>query len=381
VNPPAGHRPTWAEIDLDALARNFQGLCAHVGPGVKVLAVVKADAYGHGAIPVSKRLESEGADALGVAIVEEGVELRQAGLRSPILVFGGAFPGQEEMAVKHDLAIVVSTMLMVRRLDEAAARLRREATYHLKLDTGMGRLGVPPEDAVRFLTEAKQFADARLGGVMSHLSSAEEHDQAFTDLQTARFERALGQVAAAGIEVPVRHIANSAAASDRTDSRYDMVRAGLLLYGIVSSPKGAPFPVAPVMTLKTRISFLKTVPGETPISYGRTYVTPGERTIATLPIGYADGIQRRLSNKGRVVVRGHSAPIVGSVTMDSTLVDVTAVPGVAPGDEVVVFGGHGGNGQGREGQRVSAEEVAQTIGGIPYEVVCAIGKRVPRVHS
>lgn len=368
-----GHRPTRAEIDLGALERNFLALRAHLGAIVKILAVVKADAYGHGAVPVSQRLEAVGVDAFGVAMAEEGIALREAGLRSHILVFGGHFPGQEALVIQHNLTPVVYSLDALRALDAAASRMGRPVPYHLKLDTGMGRLGLHPNDAVRFLVEARKLKSVQLTGVMTHLSSAEENDQSFTDLQAERFRRAFSQIEAAGIAVPLRHAANSAAALFRPDIRFDMVRAGLILYGIASSPKGTGIAAAPVMSFKTCISFLKRVPSGTPISYGRSFVATSESLIATLPVGYADGLQRRLSNKGHSIVRGRLAPIAGNVTMDSTLIDVTNVPGVAVGDEVVLVGRQGE-------QRIGAEEVAQAIGTIPYEVTCAISKRVPRVY-
>jgi alanine racemase len=245
--------------------------------------------------------------------------------------------------------------------------------YHLKIDTGMGRLGVQPGDAVRFLGEAKELKGVQLAGVMTHLSSAEDDDQSFTDLQAVRFRNALAQIEAAGFTVPFRHAANSAAALFRPDIRFDMVRAGLILYGIPSSPKGVGIDATPVMSFKTRISLLKRVPTGTPISYGRSFVAKTESLIATLPVGYADGLQRRLSNKGRVIVRGGLAPIAGNVTMDSTLIDVTHVPGAAVGDEVVLFGHQGS-------VRIGAEDIAQAIGTIPYEITCAVSKRVPRMY-
>lgn len=372
MNILSGFRPTWAQIDLGALSRNLQKLREYLGADIRILAVVKANAYGHGSVDVSRQLELGGVDAFGVAFVEEAVELRQAGIGRPILVLSGCFPGQERLAIEHDLTVVVSSLDILHGLDEAAADLNRHAYYQLELDTGMGRLGVSADAAVEFLNEARKLTNVRLDGVMSHFATAEEQDESFSNLQAERFGQALADIKKAGFDVPVSHIANSAGTVHRSDSHHNMVRLGLVLYGIKSGSRDSAVITQPVMSLKTRISFLKTVPPGTPISYGRTFVTETESVIATLPIGYADGMHRRRSNKGRVLVRGESVPIVGSVTMDATLIDVTNVSGVLVGDEVVIMGSQGD-------EQIAAEEIAADMDTIPYVVVCAVGKRVPRI--
>ncbi len=369
----AGRRPTWVEVDLGRLVDNYRAVRDHLPPGVRVMAVLKADAYGHGAPRAARALQAEGASAFGVAITEEGVTLRRAGVEGTILVFGGCFPGQEETFIEFGLTPTVYDVDSVRRLSAAAGARGTAVGYHLKLDTGMGRLGIGPDDVPAFVAQAADHPEARLEGVFSHLSSADEDDITYTRLQISKFVAAVGAMEAAGHSGLVRHVANSAGTLLHRGSWFDMVRAGLSLYGIHPSHRGGPVRLSPVLSLKTRLAFVKSVPAGTSLGYNRTFKTDRPSRIATLPIGYADGLPRLSSNRGHVLVRCARAPIVGAVSMDTTLVDVTDVPGAAPGDEAVLIGSQGELSTG-------AREVGRWASTIPYEVVCRISRRVPRVY-
>ncbi len=369
-------RPTRAEIDLGALTRNLQTLQT-AAPGVDVLAVVKADAYGHGAVPVSRALEAAGVCFLGVALVEEGLALRQAGLKSDILVLGGAYEGGWELMLEQGMIPVVFRPEHLSALDAAAAARGTTARAHLKVDTGMGRLGVLPSDVPAFLEAARSCRRLSLEGLCSHFANADLADAALTEQQIVRFRTALGQMRAAGFEPRWRHLSNSAGLLALPEARDGMemnvARPGLALYGLQPAPwLRPPRVLEPVLSWKTSVVHLKTVPAGTPISYGSTWTAPRPSRIATLPVGYADGWSRLLSNRGAVLVRGRRAPIVGRVCMDLCMVDVTDLPGVEVGDEVVLIG--------RQGAEVQdAHQLATLESTIAYDVLCAIGARVPRV--
>ncbi len=381
---PTEHRPTWVEIRLDHLIHNFRAIRARVGPDVKICAVVKADAYGHGAVTVARCLESVGADWFGVALVEEGVALREAGVTRPILCFGVA-RGQEELLFRYRLTPVVFDVELLERLNARARAQGEILSYHLEVDTGMGRVGIPWRELVHVLPWAERFQSVRLEGFMSHLAAADDpaHEE-FTREQIARFHKAARVVEASGFRPIYWHLANSAGVRWYPEAWGNMVRPGGLLYGLWSGPSAeedAPLsietptglcPVKPVLSLHTRIVFLKDVDAGTPLGYGGAFVTSRPSRIATLPIGYHDGYRRALSPGGRVLVRGHFAPVVGRVSMDWTLVDVTDVPGVQIGDEVLLIGQ-------AQGRHLTAEELARLCGTISYEITCGIGARVPRV--
>ena len=370
---PVGNRPTWVEVDLDRLVGNYRAVRDHLPSGVRVMAVVKADAYGHGAPRVARALQEDGVNFFGVAITEEGVTLRESGVEGSILVFGGCFEGQEETFIEYGLTPTVYGLQTLRRLSDAANARHTKVGYHLKLDTGMGRLGIGPDDVAGFVAGAAEHSGARLEGVFSHLSSADEDDLTYTKLQISKFVGAVESMEAAGYPRVIRHVANSAGTLLHRGSWFDMVRAGLSLYGINPSPRGGPVELAPVLSLRTRIAFLKSVAPDTALGYNRTFKTARPSRIATLPIGYADGLARLSSNRGHVLVRGAKAPIVGAVSMDTTLIDVTDVPGTEPGDEVVLIGSQGDF-------SIGAREVGRWASTIPYEVVCRISRRVPRVY-
>jgi len=365
-------RPTVAQIDLDVLAFNFRQLQKRVPKGVKILAVVKADAYGHGAIPISHKLEKLGVEYLGVAIPQEGVELRRGGVKAPILVLGGIYGGDIETIFRFNLTPVVFHKEALKSISKMAQRGKKKVRVHIKVDTGMGRLGVPLSLWPNFLKEIPHFPKVEVEGILSHFSMSEE------DYTKHQWDQFLGAVRCAeelGIRCKYLHMASSAMLTTSAHYSGNLVRPGIMLYGAYPSPvlKNL-IHLKPVMTLKTRIHFLKSVPSGSRISYGGTFVTRRESLIATLPIGYADGYSRTLSNRGEVLVRGKRAPVVGKVCMDFIMADVTDIPKVSLGDEVVLIGS-----QGKE--IITAEEIADRMNTISYEVFCSIGKRIPRIYK
>jgi alanine racemase len=370
--PPG--RQTAAEIDLCSLEFNYRQLRKRIPKGVKVLAAVKADAYGHGAIPISLKLEKLGVEYLGVAITEEGVELRKGGVKAPILVLGGIFGGEVDQFFRFRLTPVIFRKDSLELLSREAEKRRKKAKVHLKVDTGLGRLGVPLSLWPDFLKEVKRFPRIEIEGILSHFSMTDV-EEGYTQNQWRSFQRAVATAQEMGISCQYLHIAKSATLAASPAYLARLVRPGIMLYGSYPSPTfQALISLKPVMTLKTRIHFLKSVPPGTRISYGGTFTTRRESLIATLPIGYADGYSRRLSNRGEVLIRGKRAPVVGTVCMDFVMADVTDIPNVSIGDEVILMGK-----QGKE--EITAEEIAEKIGSISYEVLCSIGKRVPRIYK
>lgn len=370
--PPG--RPTVGEVDLGALEFNYRQIKKRIPDGVKVLAVVKADAYGHGAVPVSLRLEKSGADYLGVAIPEEGVELRKGGVKAPILVLGGVFGTDVVQIFRYRLTPVLFKKDSLKILGREAERRRKNVKVHLKVDTGMGRLGVPLNLWPDFLKEVKRFPKIEVEGILSHFAMMDEEEE-FTHGQWRAFQGAVATAQELGVGCRVLHMASSATLTAFPTYCAGLVRPGIMLYGSYPTPAFQSLvPLRPVMTLKTRIHFLKRVPSGTRISYGGTFTANRESLVATLPIGYADGYSRNLSNQGEVLIRGKRAPIIGKVCMDFIMVDVTDIPAVSVGDEVVLMGS-----QGRE--RITTEEIAEKIHSISYDVLCSIGKRVPRIYK
>ena len=361
--------PTVAEIHLPALRHNLQEVMRRVGT-TAVLAVVKANAYGHGAVPVSQTLLAAGAQQLGVATVEEGLELRNAGITAPILVMGGVYDDVPVMQHAN-----LTPVLPSRGAVETAARFADPHAFplpvHLKVDTGMSRLGVTPEEALALLRSGWP-PNLHLAGVMSHLAAADEPDGGATERQLARFRAFLEAIRAAGLKVPTAHIANSAAILRFPSSRFDLVRPGLMLYGY-STGSSTAADLHPVLTWKTRIVQIKRVEAGQPVSYGGTFIAPRPSTLAVLPVGYADGYNRALSNKGHVLIAGRPAPVVGRVCMDLTMVDVTDHPSVHPGDEAVLLGRQGS-------AAITADNLATWQNTISYEILCQIGLRAARVY-
>ena len=382
VAPRQSVRPTWAEISLSVLRENFRAVQAYVGPRVTVCAVIKADAYGHGATPCALALEAAGAKWLGVTTTDEGMPLRSAGVRNRILLMTGFWRGEEEEVVRQNLTATVWEPWHVEVLNDAAQRLgAARQPIHLKIDTGMARLGVTLADLPSLCRVIQRASHVVLEGVSTHFASSEAADAPETQLQIENFDRALRIVKDAGFSPALCHMDNTGGILSRPDSWRDMVRPGIALYGytlplrgaVTSADRRAAPRVQPVLSWRTRIiSIRQFAPGQA-IGYGGTYKTTAPSRIAVLPVGYADGYRRALSNRGRVIIRNAYAPIVGAVSMDLTLVDVTNIPGVAEGDDALLIGSRGS-------LSVDAAELAELSGTVPYEILCGISKRVPRVH-
>jgi len=372
---PTG-RPTLAEIDLKALAFNYRQIKRRILKGSRIMGIVKADAYGHGAVPVALELEKLGAEYLGVAMCEEGVELRKGGVKAPILILGGIYSEEQaECVLRHRLTPVVFEEKALQLLSKKARRNHREVKVHLKVETGMGRFGVSVDSWADFLGKLKRCKNIDVEGILSHFSMADEDGGSFSSEQWEKFKWGLKTAEEQGIKFKYFHIANSGNLTAFPFYSGNLVRPGIMLYGSYpSSSLREVIKLQPVMTLKTKIHFLKTVPPGTKISYGGTFITQRETRVATLPIGYADGYNRQLSNRGEVLIRGKRAPVIGRVTMDYMMVDVTDIPRVSTGDEVVLVGTQGKG-------RITAEDIAEKIHTISYEVFCSIGKRVPRVYK
>lgn len=373
AHPPP--RPTFAAIDLASLAFNFRSIRAFVGPGIGFMAVIKADAYGHGAVECGKELARLGADWLSVATLEEAVELRDAGIESPILCLGGFYLGQEHYGMGRNVTPAVFTLESAERIHRAAAELGLRAKVHLKIDTGMGRVGIPHRDLPEIADRLAALSNLDIEGAMTHFAAADapsEND--FTETQSRRFYEALDLLRAKGIEPKLTDLANSPGAVAHPASRAGMVRIGGILYGLgrdvlptaVDSPA-----IRPVMSLFTRLAQIKAVPAGTSIGYGRTFVTTRPSLIGTVPIGYHDGFPRALSNRGTAIVAGRPVPVAGRVSMDWVTLDLTEVPAAAIGDKVTLIG--------RDGDAcILAEDVAEAAGTISYEITCGIAARVPR---
>lgn len=363
-------RATRAIIDLRAISHNVAAIRRKIGDQKGLMAVVKADGYGHGAVEVSRTALRSGADSLAVAFPEEAQHLREAGIEAPILVLGLIQPEEAWKVVNSRSDQTVSSIALLEALDREAGRASTQVNVHVKVETGLGRIGLEPHDAAPFLRRARSYRNLKVAGLFSHFSAADERDKTFSRHQLQLFEETMREIEQAGIELPPRHMANSAATLDLPESYYDMVRPGLIIYGLYPSTEVShSIDVKPAMTLRTRVCYLKTVPPGTPISYGRTFVTRKQTRVATLPLGYGDGYRRALANKGEVLVRGRRVPVIGRICMDMCMIDVSDVPDVQAGDEAIVFGGE-----------LPAEEVAAKIGTINYEVVTTVGKRVPRVY-
>jgi alanine racemase len=372
----ATYRPVWAEVDLDAVRANVRTLVERAAPAA-LMAVVKADGYGHGAVPVARAVLDAGAAWLGVALVEEGAELRSAGIDAPILVLSEPPPAAAPAVVALGLTPVAYTPVGIEALAKAVAQGDGAAPLpvHLKVDTGMHRVGCAVDDAQALAESVAGRDELRLEGVLTHLAVADEPDNPYTAQQLDAFDGLLGALRDAGVGFEMVHAANSAALLAFGDrARFDLVRCGIAVYGVppARALEGR-VPLRPAMTLKARVSHLKTLPAGARLSYGLRYTMPRAGTVATVPVGYADGVPRALSaNGGEVIVRGRRHPIAGTVTMDQLMVDVGDAP-VELGDEVVLLG--------RDGDaEVTADEWAQRLGTINYEIVCSIGRRVPRSY-
>lgn len=374
-------RCTAAHVRLDALQRNFRALQAHVAadpdrretPPV-LLAVVKANAYGHGAVPVARALEAAGAAWLAVADIEEGLELREAGIRARILIFGALSVSDVAGVFTHGLTPTVSSPAAARTLEAEAARRDVRLTCHLKLDTGLHRLGFRHDNLGRTLPSVLASPHLDIEAVHTHFATADEPESPLFDEQRRRFDAACATIQALGGRPRLRHAANSAALLRDSRTWYDLVRPGLLLYGIVPPPLATTVPLEPVMTLTSRVVAVKGVRDGETVGYGARFHAGRPTMLAIVPAGYADGLDRRLEGRGAVLIRGRRAPVVGAVSMDMLAVDVTDHDTVAPGDDVVLLGQQGEAAH----QRIDAREMAAWLGTIPYEVLCRLGARVGR---
>ena len=365
-----GYRPTWVEIDLKALEHNFQQIRASIRGGTGIMACVKADAYGHGAAPVSKRLVSLGVEYLAVASIDEAIALRKEKIRTPILVLGMVLPAYVGPLFKYDITQTVCTWGLAEAISKQAAYLKKRAKIHIKVDTGMGRLGFAYNEAYELIRAIAKLKYIKIEGIFTHFPSADS-DIAFTRHQVDIFNKLIQRLERSGIHIPMQHAANSMGIIHYKNSHFNFVRPGLILYGLYPK-KGLKIDLRPVMALKTKIVFTKRVPKGEGISYGHTYHTKKDTTIVTLPLGYGDGYPRSLSNKADVLISGQRFKISGKVCMDHILVDVGDAR-VGTGDDAVLIGTSGN-------ERIGAEELAQLIDTISYEIVCGIGGRVPRIY-
>lgn len=364
-------------VSLDRIARNYRNVRAAVGPGVEVMAVVKADAYGHGALAVSRTLVSEGARWLAVSSVDEGVALRSAGIPARILVMAGFLPQEREALVEYDLTPTAHSLEDIAELDRMAQRAGRPLAFHLKIDSGMGRLGTRAQPS-EIVTALRALRHARMEGLMTHFASAADFTSSQTDQQVARFNACYAALREAGIGVDCVHTSSTNAIGyARTDAWHNMVRAGHALYGYVSPPRGAGpkqiLDVEPALTWKAKILVIKDIPEGTLVGYGGTFRAPAAMRIAILAVGYADGVFHRLSNRGKVIAAGEIVPIVGTISMDLTTIDITHATELKPGDDVTLLGAEGE-------ARLDAQQIARVAGTISYNILSSISARVRRVY-
>ena len=367
-------RPTIAEINLEAIRHNVRQIRRAVSPGAFIAAIVKANAYGHGAVKVSSAALAAGANGLGVAIAEEGAELREKGFTVPILVIGLTLPEQAQLLVDYNLVATISTPDAAQALAEAARKKGRPAEFMLKIDTGMNRVGVRPDQALKFLQNLLSDPNLTLRGVFTHLATADAADKTYANQQLSSFTAVLNQITQAGLPLDWISAANSATIIDLTRGHFNMVRPGIILYGLPPSKEiRGDLNLIPAMQLKTRVVYIKEVPPGTKVGYGSTHTASQATLLATLPVGYADGYSRHLSNKASVLIGGRRCPVVGRVCMDQIIADLGPGSDTKIGDEAVLFG--------RQGDaEISVTELADLAGTINYELVCAISARVPRIY-
>lgn len=371
-----GYRDTVVEVDLDAIAHNVQEFLRWLTPGVRLMAAVKGDAYGHGAIPVAQAALAAGATDLAVAFLDEALELREAGVQAPILILGHTPLRGLQPALELDVALTVSDGETMAAIADAARRSGRTARVHIKVDTGMGRLGLWPDEAVTLIRQWHGQPEILIEGLFTHFATADEADKGYTQDQHHRLNEVVKRLKGEGIQIPLVHCANSAAAIDLPELAHALVRVGISMYGYYPSPdvNREAVKLQPALTLKTRITRLARPEAGMGISYGKTQVVDGTQWIATLPIGYADGYSRLLSNKGIALVRGRRVPVIGRVCMDQTMLDVTEAMPVQVGDEVVLYGR-------QQQEAVTVDEVAELLGTISYEITCMLDRRIPRIYT
>lgn len=365
---------TWVEVNLDAISHNINQIKGLVeSKGSKLLAVIKDNAYGHGAIEVAKLANKIPVHKLGVATLVEAIELRQSGVNSPILVLGTTFPDHAEEIIKNDITQTVCDLKICKKLSETAKKLHKRAKVHIKVDTGMGRIGIHYKDAFNFIKAVKQFPEIDMEGIFTHFAVA-DIEESYTNLQIERFQSVISNIEKSNIYIPIKHTANSSSIMNFPASYFDMVRPGIAIYGIYpcQNPK-IKIELKPALSLKTKVVYIKELPQGESISYGRTYITKRNTKIATIAIGYGHGLSRKLSNTGEVIIRGKKAPIIGTICMDQSLCDITHIQDVSVGDEVVVIGRQGN-------EEITVGDLADKIGTIPYEVLCNINERIPRLY-
>ena len=373
---PLGKPLLWAEINLQAISHNIKELKRIIAPDVKLLVAVKADAYGHGLLPVAQTVLKNNADFLGVARLEEGINLRQAGISAPIIVLGYVSPARAGELINFDLIQTIFSLNCAKQFSRSAVARGKKIRVHLKIDTGMGRLGfLPGTSVLAEILEISRLPGIALVGIFTHFASADSHDKAFAITQFNRFKSLLNQLENSGIKIPLRHAANSGAIIDLPQTHLDMVRAGISVYGLLPSKEVDQNKISlrPAMTLKTTIIHLKRVSSGFKVSYGSTWQTSGPALLATVSIGYADGYSRLLSNQGQMLVRGQRAPIVGRICMDLTILDVSHIPNIKIEDEVVVFGK-------QNNHLLSVDEVAKAANTINYEIISSLTARVPKIY-
>lgn len=367
----------WAEIDLDAIAHNVREIRKLTGKRVELMAAVKADAYGHGVLEVVRTLLDSGVNQLAVSMLDEAIQIRKMGINVPILILGYTDPARAEEVILNDVSQTVFSLDLAHSLSAAAVKLGRNARIHVKIDTGMTRLGfMPGYSAVKNIMEISRMPGLIIEGLFTHFASADERERDYTNMQFERFMGVCSELARVGIHIPLKHVCNSGGIIQYPEMHLDMVRPGIILYGLYPSGEvdRSVIDLKPAMTLKANVVHVKEVDKDVCISYGRTFRTSRKSRIATVPIGYADGYTRLMSNKGRMLVNGEFAPVVGRICMDQCMIDVTDLKSeVRVGDEVVIFGSQGG-------ASISVDEIAAEVGTINYELVCIIGKRIPRVY-
>lgn len=365
-----------ANVDLNAIYHNIQEMRGLIKEGTKLMAIIKADAYGHGAVPIAKALDDKGIDAYGVAIIEEAVELREAGINKPILILGYTPKEQYDLVVSYDVTQTVFQYEMAKALSEEAMKQGKTVKIHIKLDTGMSRIGFTDnEESVNEIKKISNLEGIEIQGLFSHFARADELDRSYTDIQLKRFLEFVHKLENENIHIPVKHISNCAGIIEFPEANLDMVRCGISTYGIYPSDdvNHKEVKLYPAMEIKTHVIYVKDVEPGTGISYGATYVTDKKTRIATIPVGYADGYSRNLSNHGKVIIHGQYAPIIGRICMDQFMVDVSGIDHVKQGDMVTLLGRD-------HDAYISAEELAEWSHSFPYELICTVGKRIPRVY-
>lgn len=372
------YQRVWAEIDLDAVCYNMEQMHRNLSKNTKIIGVIKTDGYGHGAVPIGRELERlEYVSGYAVATAEEAMLLRQAGLRKPVLILGYTFPYCYEDLITYDIRPAVFREDMVQELAECARRLEKSAKVHVKVDTGMSRIGIRPDKTgMAFVDKVLHTEGIELEGMFTHFARADETDKTSVRGQLAQIRQFMSDVEVQlGCHIPVKHCSNSAGIVELPEANMDAVRAGITLYGLWPSAEVSRtvVDIKPVLSLKSHIVYLKEVEAGVPVSYGGTYVTPKRMRIATIPAGYGDGYPRSLSNQGYVLIRGEKAPIIGRVCMDQFMVDVDGIPEAAEGDVVTLVGTDGAH-------RITMEELGELSGRFNYEFACCLGKRIPRVY-